>query len=468
TRLAIALRVRFGDYVAAGVQIGTSSIDALHELATGSRLASSGKFIEAALELRKAVADDPGFGDAHAMLGNVYYNLSKMPEATAEFEAALRDRDRMSERRRLILMSDYYGSSGRYVESIAASEQYLARWPGDMASEVSIVATALDGQMFPLALELARRAVTDHPNIVVARSNLLLAELATGNIDQVIKDGEAMRHDLPHPSSSGILALGIAYTLRGEAETALHLFESWKSQDRESADAGRADLALYQGRVDDAYKRAHSWLDARAKGGRPLGDSNAELITLARISLRRNDRAAAREFATPAFANNSPRGKYWVASILVEAGDDTIARQLAEHWHLQPSPDTRVYARLLDGDLARARSDLHEAIAAYTEAVRTDDSWMAHARLGVAELEAKSYADAVRELELCLARRGEGAIFATPSLSLLPPIYLALAQAKAALHAPDAGEAARRVIALAPTPQNDPLTDAARALASAP
>ena len=127
-----------------------------------------------------------------------------------------------------------------------------------------------------------------------------------------------------------------------------------------------------------------------------------------------------------------------------------------------------MYARLLDGDLARARSDLHEAIAAYTEAVRTDDSWMAHARLGVAELEAKSYADAVRELELCLARRGEGAIFATPSLSLLPPIYLALAQAKAALHAPDAGEAARRVIALAPTPQNDPLTDAARALASAP
>ena len=365
-------------------------------------------------------------------------------------------------------MSDYYGSSGRYVESIAASEQYLARWPGDLQSEVSIVATALDGGMFPLALELARRAVTDHPEVVVARSNLLLAELATGKIDEAIKDGETMRHDLPHPSSSGILALGMAYALHGEAETALHLFEGWKSQDRESADAGRADLALYQGRLDDAYKRAHSWLDARARGGRALSDSNTELITLARISLRRNDRGAAREFATGAIGNNSARGKYWVASILLDAGDDTAARNLAEQWHAQPSPDTRVYARLLDGDVARAKGDLPGAIAAYTDATRIDDSWLAHVRLGVAELEAKSYADAIRELELCIARRGEGAIFATPSLSLLPPVYLALAQAKTALHASDAAEAARRVLALAPAPQNDPLTDAAHALASMP
>jgi tetratricopeptide (TPR) repeat protein len=260
----------------------------------------------------------------------------------------------------------------------------------------------------------------------------------------------------------------MAYALRGDGETALHLFESWKSQDRESADAGRADLALYQGRLDDAYKRAHSWLDARAKGGRALTESRAELITLARIELRRNDRAAARELATPAFADNSTRGKYWVASIVLEAGDDTLARELAEQWRAQPSPDTRVYARLVDGDLARARGDLHEAIAAYTEAVRTDDRWIAHVRLGVALLEAKSYADAARELELCVSRRGEGAIFATPSLSLLPPVYLALAQAKAALHAPDATEAARRVVALAPAPQHDPLTDAALALASHP
>jgi len=465
SRLAIALRVQVGDYVAAGVQIGTSSLDALNELALGNRLSSDGKFLEAAVELRKAIAADPGFADAHAALGNVYYNLLKTPEATAEFEAALRDRDRMTERRRLMLMSDYYGSSGRYVESIAASEQYLARWPGDMRSEVDIVATALDGGMFPLALELARRAVTDHPEVVVARSNLLLAEVATGKFDEAIKDGEAMRRDLPHPTSSGILALGIAYTLQGDPTTALHLFEQWVPNDRESADAGRADLAMYQGRLDDAYKRAHSWLDARKRGGRSLAESRTELVTLARIALRRGDRDTAREFATPALGDNNARGSYQVATILLEAGDDAPARQLADRWRVQSTPDARVYAWLLDGDRARARGDLAAAIAVYTEATRMDDSWLAHARLGVAELEAKSYSDAVRELEICIARRGEGAVFAMPSLSMLPPIYLALANAKAGLHAADATEAFRRLVAIAPAPQHDPLTDAARASA---
>jgi hypothetical protein len=84
-----------------------------------------------------------------------------------------------------------------------------------------------------------------------------------------------------------------------------------------------------------------------------------------------------------------------------------------------------VYAKLIGGELSRARGDIGNAVSLFHEAKDLIDTWIGHFLLGRAYLQAEDYTAAYSEFEVCLKRGGEAAsVFLNdlPSYGYLPPV----------------------------------------------
>ncbi len=94
---------------------------------------------------------------------------------------------------------------------------------------------------------------------------------------------------------------------------------------------------------------------------------------------------------------------------------------------------------MLEGEIALKQERTTEAVAALQEARKLSDVWLARFDLGVAFVRAGHYAEAVRELELCLKRHGEAtAMFLddVPTYRYIVPLYYWLARAQEGLGFP--------------------------------
>jgi len=466
-RLGARFLTALGDPPGSIDHVLSPSLDALHEFIQGQRFAFAGEFDKAIAPYRRALAADPDFVDAHQSLGLVLYNRSELPAAIAELERAKQGADRLPDRKRLMLLGDYFGTVGNYTDAIMTYEQLLARWPGDARIEINITATAIDARSWEVALEQARRAAKDHPELVVVRGNLVIALLANGKFADAARDGATMLADLRQPLAAAVAAVAAAQALLGHGQDARATYDRLEALDQAAlADEGRADLALYEGRLDDAEAALRKYVDPATPPGK-TAEPSREFVTLARTRLRRGDRTGAARAARSAMGSGEVRLEYMAAAVAIEAGDPIGAEAKLSAWAQSPLSEWRLYAKLLAGDLARARHqprDTTAAITAYRDASLIGPSWMIHDRLGRAYLAAGAWADAERELAWCLEHRGEAAVFMTPSLSYLPEIMLARAQSLDGRHAdPTERRAAyQAVLALAPDAQHDPITDEAR------
>jgi tetratricopeptide (TPR) repeat protein/predicted Ser/Thr protein kinase len=439
----------------------SSSLDALHEWIAGVALRNSGDYYAAIAHLRRALAADPGFAEAHAALGLALYDITDFPAAAEELGLALKDADRLPQRRRLTLLADAYGAQGRYPESIAASEQLLSTWPGDLETEIAVTATALDGGDWALGLELGRRAVADHAQSVIARGNLVVAELANGAYADAVRDGDALLAEFTRPSRFAFAFTALAHALTGERGRTLYVYDRLAVQDPEFADEGRADLALYEGRLDDAEKLLRGQIGA-ALARREPEMVRTEYFSLARVLLRRRDARGAIVAARAGLGGGGIRLQYGLASLLAEAGDPSTALAFSRAWADHPSPEWRAFGKLAEGDADRARGAFREAETAYLVATHFGDGWIAHERLGRALLAQGRWSAAEEAFSFCLERRGMGAVIGTPGLQYLPDVYYGLARAQEGGKNALAASSYAALLALAPAPQSDPLTDDGR------
>ncbi len=387
------------------------SLDALHAYIAGERLAFAGQMPEAVEPFRRAIAADPELVDAHQGLGMVLYNTGERTAAAAELAVAKRGADRLPDRSKLALLGDYYGSVGRYTDAIMTYEALLARWPGDVRTEINLTSTAIDAASWETALAQARRAAADHPEIGVVRGNLVLAEVANERFADAVRDGAAMMRDVAQPPDFAVTAYAVAQTLTGQsAEPTL---AKLALTDRELADHARADLAVYERRYADAETLLRPYTADKTLV--------SELAAYARVRLLQGDRAAAIQYATLAMGSGDVRIEYLAASVALEAGSDAGAEAKVRAWAENPLVEWRLFANVLAGDLARARHQPQEAVAAYARALLVAPSWIAHERLARAHALAGDRVAEERERTWCHEHRGEAAVFTTPSLALLTP-----------------------------------------------
>jgi tRNA A-37 threonylcarbamoyl transferase component Bud32 len=380
------------------------SLPAIAAWLKGQREVLAGDQKAAEGDYRKALELDPELTDARASLGLTLYNENRKGEGIPELERAFAAADRIPQRKRLTFMGDYYGTAGRFGESILAYQQLLAKWPGDARTQINLVATAIDANSWPLALDAAKAAVRDHASIEVARRNLVIAEVGNQQLDDAARDGLLLLKELPNPSGPAATATMIALALRGRLPEARALAP--KVPD-DLAALAQADLAAYEGRLDDAEA---------ALAGR---DGAADQQLRAWIKLLRGDKSAALAAARLAMAEPSMPAEYLGQSAALEAGDATGAAEKVRAWSDMPESDHRMYAQLLAGDLARAKGRWDDALNAYRAAGRLGDSWLVHERTWRA---ARGKGDAVlagHERAWCKAHSGQGALVANPSLTLL-------------------------------------------------
>ncbi len=412
------------------------SLTAVHAWVRAQRFALAGDAKSQVGALREAIAADPGFVEAHAMLGLVYQNAGRPHEAAQELEIAARDGDHMAERQRLGILGDYYDSVGRYADAVSQYQLVLAKWPGDMRTEVAATAAAIEESNFPVALEHARQAAVGHANLDVVAGNLIGAEVANGLYADAARDGEKMFAAVAHPSTNGIVYLALAHALHDDPDGARAVLARLPETEAEMLLAARADLAIFEGKLPEAEAMLVAWIAAH-----PAAEVGSEQLYLAQARMLRGDHAGAlraRDATATALGDDfgGPQFSYVFASLAVEAGAPGTAAAKSAAWRERDSLDWRISGELLAGDLALAAGKPPDAIAAYQRAGRLGHLWMQRARLGRAYLAAHAYPDAERELQWCRDHRGEGAVYMLPSLVLLAEVDALLAKLRAATGPP--------------------------------
>jgi serine/threonine protein kinase len=468
-RLSLWLRAALGDD-STDAPVVPASLEAAHEWAVAEQaLTLSGDLEAARMHAARAVEIDPRFAQAHAALARAAAVSYATPVAAREYARALDARDRLSEHEQLVLLGDQEDARDRHIPAIAFYEQVLSRWPEEALVERRIVRSALSAQDVTLTLTVAKRAATEHPN-ARTREQLVAAYLNDEAIDAAADEGEALLADGAR-TAPVFIDTAVAEALRGRLESAEERLREFGRVDEEYADEARADLLAYEGRLDDARALLEKWI-ATAVAHHDLGEARTEYLALAELLLRQGDKAGARAAALAAWkgsgAEDALAHEYEIARALVEAGEESHAEAQVAAWRTSVSADARMYGRLLEGDIARARGRWGEALAAYSDAQRAVDTWIVHLHLGEAYEANGDWAAAERELGVAWARRGEGALFEMPSLRFLPPVLLGLARAREKHGSPAWREADELLARIAPDAQHDPITREARRRLSGP
>jgi tetratricopeptide (TPR) repeat protein/predicted Ser/Thr protein kinase len=430
--LGSVVRAAIGDPAAdAGDSLVTTSLDALHAWAHAQVLADGSAPPAELAALHQAIALDPSFALAHANLGIDQLNAGHRALAEQELAFVARDGARMPERWRLSLLASYYRSAGRYAESIEAYQQVLVTWPGDKVAMFNIPNTALEAGSWTLALEFARRAATIPGAPPSVPANVVVAEVGNGLFAEAIADGKAVLAAGPRPSAGGVVGIAIAHELDGDGSAARATLASLGSDAGEIAELAEVDFELFERRDADAETRATRAIDLGAKATPP----RAELVMhqlRGYARLRRGDRAGAGSDVLAA-AGEDERQDYLAASLAAEAGATAGLTAKAHAWRDADDIERRIAGELLEGDLALAAHRPRDAIAAYARSGRIAATWIERARLGRAYAAEKDWANAERELAWCHEHRGEGALYNSPSLRLLPDVQDLLAKVRAEL-----------------------------------
>jgi tetratricopeptide (TPR) repeat protein len=191
------------------------------------------------------------------------------------------------------------------------------------------------------------------------------------------------------------------------------------------AATGLADLAVYEGRYADAVRILPEAVAADEKSGTRAGAATKSIV-LAEAHLALGDRP--RAIAAARHALTASRGETVLvaaARVLLAAGRESEARQLAMELSGQTQGYSRAYTGIVQGELARARNAPVEAVEALRGAQKAADLWLVHYLLGVSYVEARRFPEAIAEFDTCVRRRGEAvAIFLDdmPSLRYLATV----------------------------------------------
>jgi hypothetical protein len=232
------------------------------------------------------------------------------------------------------------------------------------------------------------------------------------------------------------------------------------------ANAGLADLALYEGRYGDAESIAVTGIETDRKTGNTRAVRNKQLI-LGDAYRGQNRPREARHAIQAAMAGAKEESVLVPAGLmLLSLGDEQETAAIASRLKNDVSQYGRVYATVLEAEVALRNRAPADAVAALQSGLKIADLWLPHFLLGVAYIEAERYPDALAEFEICFKRRGEAtSLFLddTPTVRYLAtlPYWLGRAQQGLGL-ASQASQSFARFLAIRAADQNDPLVQDAR------
>jgi len=406
----------------------SSSLDAIHSYQVAQGFALEGKRDEAIAEYRHAILLDPDLGRAYAGLAVLYRNKNQIDEALKYYGDALKHVDRMTDREKYRTRGGYYITSGSPDKAIDEYNQLVKEFPADSAGLANLaLAWFLKGDMAK-ATEYGQKIVNIYPKNVAQRTNLAWYLLFDGKFpDSVIQARQALQYNPKFAKAYIVVAL--ATLAQGDVPGAKSAYNDLQRVSDEGASAGSlglADIAAYEGRMDDATNllRAGAAAD-QATDNKPA--AAVKLATLATTELLdgNKDKALAAAHQADALGSKTDNVLFQLAQVYIKLSP-AKALEIATQMLQSSKPDKRCYGMLIKGELSLENQHAAEAVTTFEEALKQRDFWLARYDMGRAYLSAGKFPEADGELEACIRRRGEAAaVFMDdlPSYRVFPPVY---------------------------------------------
>ncbi|HEX3144080.1 MAG TPA: serine/threonine-protein kinase, partial [Pyrinomonadaceae bacterium] len=168
--------------------VTTSSLEALRQYSLGILAHSKAEYDHAIPFYQAAIQKDPNFAIAHARLAVCYNNQRQNEAARAEFIKAYDLRDRVSERERFFITSNYYGgATGQWDEQIKELEKWKGTYPHDFEPLNLLSNRYTTVGPFELAVIEGNKAIELNPNDARPYVNVGVAYIELNKFDEAKK-----------------------------------------------------------------------------------------------------------------------------------------------------------------------------------------------------------------------------------------------------------------------------------------
>jgi len=468
-KLAAPLRKALGDTMPESAQFNTisggftaASLEVVHQEAIGMEQQFAGKFEEALQSFSKAAELDPNCARAYSGMAAISYNLDRQKDAEKYIRLAMQHEDRMTERERYRNRGLYYLATGNWQKCVEENSQLVSRYPAERVGQSNLASCLAELRELPKAVEAARRVVEIVPKSAFYRLNLSFLTSASGDFQAGAQEARAAL-ELNPASEIGYLVLGEAQLGQGQLTQATDSYEKLEKLGESGASMAAtalADLALYEGRFNDAVRILEQGATADLAANRPEGAAN-KFAALAYTQLCREQKGLAVKAAEKALANSQAVStRFLAARIFVESGEVTKAQKLATSLGAELLAEPQAYAKIIEGKMTLRQGNVPGAIKALTDATNQLDTWMGRFELGRAYLQAGAFVEADSEFDRCIKRRGEALeLFMddVPTYGYFPPLYYYQGRVREGLQSPEFVSSYRTYLDIRGTASEDPL-----------
>jgi tetratricopeptide (TPR) repeat protein len=414
-KLAAPIRRALGDTVPESAQLAaaetfsSASLAAVQAYSRGQDAQLLGKTDDAIRFYSEAIRLDAQFGRAYSGLGVIYRNLRQREESEKYFKLALRHIGQMSEREKYRTRGGYYVLIGDYAKARDEYSRLVAQFPADSAGHANLAIALLHLRELPKAIGEGRKAIEIYPRNASQRLNLALYLLYSSDFEAARQEAQKALELNPR-FEPAILVQALSDVASGSLEQAANTYERLSRispRGASMASIGLADLALYEGRISNAMAMLQKGAADDAAGNN-LAGAGRKQIALANAHLLKSQPAAAVAAADKAAAGTKDAGTLLGAGMVyATVSNQAKARAVAEQLRGRFEGEPQAFGRLVEGALLMSRGKSGEAVKLYREAQTLVDTWIGRFLLGQAYLEAKAFAEADSEFDLCLKRRGE-------------------------------------------------------------
>jgi tetratricopeptide (TPR) repeat protein len=413
-------------------QAMTGSLGALKAFTQGERKHLAGMDSASIEDYKLAVALDPHFALAYARLGAVYTDLEEYTASEQSYRNAFELRDRTTERQRFYISSHYFTTTGEIALATNALKLWREMYPRDpiAANNLGDMYDRLGD--FAKALEQIQAAVRLNPNWDYAYTNLVRAELRTGNYAAV-----ARLCNSRIPGRTDSLSFRVACFqndfVHNDANAMRAELEKAKGDPAESQIlANAAWISLYRGQMKEANRLFNL---AEESARRNNLNEFATEISLDQAGLEADldlpEVARQRARASLQAFPNSPHVQAAAALALARSGDESETRALSAKVAAEAPADTILNDAVLSSTRAAAWMQLGNGAAAVRELERarpydfcSDMEYAPAYYRGLAYLQQKRWSEAIGEFKRVLAQR-----VSLPTSPYLPLSELAMGRA---------------------------------------
>ena len=393
----------------------SSSLEAASTYWSAQDLLNNGKYAEAAPAFQRATELDPSFGRAYASWAVASYYLGRPDETERLYKKAFSLVGRMTEREKYRTYGTYYLTVARsYDGAVQNYTKLIDLYPADRVAHGNLAMAHFYLLNFRKAVEEGRKAHDLYPSSPKLRSNLALYAMYAGDFATAKRQAEELiKIDACHYRAYLPLAMAaIDESLPDKARSAYENMATTSAAGKSLAALGLSDLALYQGRYADAVALITPAIDQDTKLQNKKGLANNQLL-LAEAYRGLGQTVKARAAVAKAVSAGGDEAMVLPAArILLSLGREAEARKLASTLNNDISGYSRVYARVVDSEIAMRNGATGDAVDALRAGQKIADLWLTHFVLGTAYVESRPLSRRTgRTRDLREApRRGNGAL----------------------------------------------------------